>query len=81
LDTDVTDAAAEDGPARPTRLRPGTKVEVRNRFDGAWTRGFEVVEVVKEGYRLARLSDGSVLPVTFAADDVRRERRRETWWV
>jgi hypothetical protein len=77
----MTDAAAEDGQPRPARLRAGTKVEVRNRFDGAWTRGFEVVEAVREGYRLARLSDGSVLPVTFAADEVRRERRRETWWV
>jgi hypothetical protein len=81
LDTAVTDAAADDGPARPTRLRPGTKVEVRNRFDGAWTRGFEVVEVVPDGYRLSRLSDGSVLPVAFAVEEVRRERRRETWWL
>jgi hypothetical protein len=74
----MTDAAPKQGTAR---LRPGMKVEVRNRFDGAWTRGFEVVEVVEGGYRLTRLSDGSVLPVAFAVDEVRRERRRETWWL
>jgi len=72
---------ATPDPATRPRLRPGTRVEVRNRFDGAWTRGFEVAEVGATGYRLKRLTDGAVLPVTFVDDDVRRERSRETWWV
>lgn len=62
-------------------LKPGMKVEVRNRFDGAWVPGFEVVEVLDGAYRLVRLSDGEVLPVDIDCDAVRRERRRETWWV
>ena len=62
-------------------LLPGMKVEVRNRFDGAWVPGFEVTEVLDGTYRLLRLSDGAVLPVDIDCDDVRRERKRQTWWV
>ena len=69
----------------PTRhrspLRPGTAVEVRGRFDGSWSAGFEVAEVEEAGYIIRRLSDDSLLPVPLPLDDVRRERRRETWWV
>jgi hypothetical protein len=61
-------------------LKPGTKVEVRSRFDGHWSRGFEVAEVLPGGYRLRRLSDGSVLPSEFEPDDVRHERKRGMWW-
>ena len=42
-------------------LAPGTKVDVRNRFQGTWVRGFEIAEVTGEGYRIRRMSDGSVL--------------------
>lgn len=62
-------------------MRPGDRVEVRSTFDGTWLRGFAVAEVLDDGYRLRRLSDDAVLPTTFPADAVRRERKRETWWV
>lgn len=63
----------------------GTRVEVRSRFDRAWARGFEVVEAVpgtNPGYLIRRRSDGSILPVVFAREDVREERRRtnDMWW-
>jgi hypothetical protein len=62
----------------------GTRVEVRSRFDASWARGFEIAEVVDEpraSYRLRRRSDGSVLPVLFADEDLREERRRTWgWW-
>jgi hypothetical protein len=67
-------------------MGPGTRVEVRSRFEARWTRGFEVSEVLEpdEGearYRVRRRSDGSILPVTFAEDDLREERRRQPlWW-
>jgi hypothetical protein len=65
-------------------VKPGTKVEVRDRFDRRWTRGFEVAETVETGegagYRIRRLSDGSVLPVVFGADEVRREKKKDFWW-
>ncbi len=65
-------------------MKPGTKVEVRDRFDRRWTRGFEVAENVETGegagYRIRRLSDGSVLPVVFGADEVRREKKKDFWW-
>jgi hypothetical protein len=61
-------------------LTPGTKVDVRNRFQGTWVRGFEVAEVTEGGYRIRRMSDGSVLGELFSRDDVRRERTRQGFW-
>jgi hypothetical protein len=61
-------------------LEPGTAVEVRNRFDRRWARGFKVSEVIAEGYRIVRLSDGSELPELFGRDEVRRQRNREGFW-
>ena len=63
-------------------MRPGTRVEVRSSFDGSWVNGFEVVRKDEDGQlHLRRLSDGEVLPRAFPPDTVRRERKRETWWV
>lgn len=48
-------------------------IEVRNRFDGSWSHGFEIVEHVAgtdPRFRLRRLSDGHILPALFSADDV-----------
>jgi len=51
------------------RLAPGVQVDVLSAL-GSWARGFEIADVVfhngEVGYRLRRLSDGAVLPVTFA---------------
>lgn len=55
------------------RLTKGTRVQVRNRFDGSWSRGFEVFQSRRNGYLLRRLSDRQVLPVTFDPPDLRRE--------
>jgi len=69
--------AAETGES----LEAGMRVEVRRKFDAHWARGFEIVAVTEGGYRLRRLSDGQELPVEFALDDVRRERKRQgMWW-
>lgn len=63
-------------------LKPGAKVEVRTAFDRTWATGFEVEAVSEEGYRLRRLSDGSLLPVALPQDQVRRERSdANMWWV
>jgi hypothetical protein len=70
-------------------VRPGTRVEVRNRFESKWTRGFEVADLVdnrggRQGerlYKVRRRSDGSILPVTFPEHDLREENRRSTWWI
>jgi hypothetical protein len=61
-------------------LAPGVKVDVRNRYQGTWVRGFEVAEVTPDGYRIRRLSDGSTLGELFSRDDVRRERKRQGFW-
>jgi hypothetical protein len=67
-------------------VEPGTRIEVRARFDRAWARGFEVAEELPAGdtsrYRVRRRSDGSILPVLFDADDVRHERsKNDMWWI
>jgi hypothetical protein len=61
-------------------LAVGTPVEVRNRFDARWVRGFVVDEQVDGGYRLRRVSDEQLLPSVFTSDEVRREHRRGQWW-
>jgi hypothetical protein len=67
-------------------VEPGTRVEVRSRFDERWTRGFEVAEIDHDDpgavrYRIRRRSDGSVLPALFVDDEVREEKKRSMWWV
>lgn len=65
-------------------MEPGTRVEVRSRFQQTWARGFEVAEVISgpaRQFRIRRRSDGSVLPTAFDDDDVREERRKQTWWI
>jgi hypothetical protein len=54
----------EEQPRRT--LRVGARVEVRNRFDGSWSAGFEV---------------SAERPAHSAPDDVRREPRTSMWWV
>ncbi len=64
-----------------TYLAEGTPVDVRNRFVGTWSHGFEVAERVQGGYRVRRLSDDSVLPDIFPSEDLRSERRKQgMWW-
>ena len=67
------DATANDD------LPPGRKVEGRNRFDGSWSGGFEVVEEVDVGYRVRRRSDAAVLPGVFRGDELRPEGGRRRW--
>ncbi len=69
---------AATGTAR--NLRAGTRVEVRDRFDGSWTGGFTIEEVGETGVRLRRRSDGEVLPGEFRHDVVRREHK-SMWWI
>lgn len=61
-------------------LEPGTRVEVRDTFEGKWHRGFVVEEVDGNGYRLRRSSDDSLLP-WLPKESVRKERRNSMWWI
>lgn len=61
-------------------LTPGTRVEVKRRFDERWARGFEIAEAKDSGYRLRRLSDHTVIPTEFCCSDVRKERKKQSWW-
>jgi hypothetical protein len=55
-------------------LARGAEVEVRVRYRGHWASGFEVVSVDDDGYWLRRRSDGAILPVAFADDEIRLTR-------
>jgi len=60
--------------AAPT-IRTGVRVAVRTRYDGGWSAGFEVADLVENGdrlvgYHLRRQSDGTTLPVVFSAEDI-----------
>jgi hypothetical protein len=76
----VSTGGGESVETARTPLAPGTKVDVRNRYQGTWVRGFEVAEVTDDGYRIRRLSDGSILGERFSRDDLRRERTRQGFW-
>ena len=55
----------------PPRISGGAEIEVRNRFTSTWAAGFELVAIERDRARVRRRSDGSVLPVTVAAIDIR----------
>ena len=64
-----------------TPLDVGAAVDVRNRFLGGWSHGFEVAQGVDDGYLIRRVSDGAVLPDVISRDDVRRDHHTQgTWW-
>ncbi len=67
-------------PAESPGLPPGTRVQVRRKFDDKWATGFEVAEATTQGYRVRRMSDGELIPVPIAEEDLRKEKKRSTWW-
>jgi hypothetical protein len=57
-----------------TSLPSGVRVQIQNRLDGAWASGFQVFAAQPSGgYLVRRLSDHSVLPITFAETELRLE--------
>ena len=53
-------------------LPSGVRVQIRSRFDGTWSSGFEVFAAQPSGgYLVRRVSDCSVLPVTFGETELR----------
>ena len=69
------DAAKRQKQPTQHHLAIDMRVAVRGSFEGGWSAGFEIAEIVLapdglSGYRLRRLSDGAVLPVVFPAKDV-----------
>jgi hypothetical protein len=76
------EAVAQQTRSGDEPLAAGTPVDVRSRYLGTWSRGFEVAETLGDVYRVRRLSDGSVLPSEFSSDDVRMQRPKKSgsWW-
>ena len=55
----------------PETLSPGHSIEVRNHYCSTWCLGFEIAASTGLGYLVRRCSDQYVLPVPFAASEVR----------
>jgi hypothetical protein len=68
----VPDAEPDDTP-----LSVGTKVYVRNKYEGTFGSGFKIAEVLATGYLLMRITDGQVFAEVFPFEDVHRERRSD----
>lgn len=50
----------------------GSPVAVKTRYLGSWTTGFEVAELLDDGYLVKRVSDGTILPDVIAFEDIQR---------
>jgi hypothetical protein len=72
-------SATRTAPRPVASIPPGTPVEVRNRFDGAWAGGFVVLRSRTDEriarYEIQRTNDGTILPDLFPDDLVRVEPR------
>ena len=53
------------------KIATGTEVEVRNRFTGEWSVGFEVVGSANGAVQVRRLRDGAIIPTPFREEEVR----------
>jgi hypothetical protein len=62
-------------------LEPGTRVEVRDGFEGLWHKGYVVHALEPDGYAIRRTSDDTLLPRRLPREAVRRERRNSMWWI
>ncbi|MDE3086745.1 MAG: hypothetical protein KGJ77_08255 [Acidobacteriota bacterium] len=60
----------------PAAVTVGSDVCVWNPSLESWTVGFSVAEVLPDGFRLRRRSDGHVFDHVFAPELVQAERRR-----
>lgn len=58
-----------------TVIPVGTSVDVKNRFIGTWSRGFEIAGMAPDGYLIRRLSDRSILPDALTFEEVRQSNR------
>ena len=64
---------------RRPRLVVGTAIEVHSLFEGSWSPGFEIAEVLPVGYHVRRTHDRAVLPDATSDDDVRPVPDRSPW--
>jgi len=74
LDGSQPQPAGFDGgrPADEAGLPSGVRIQIRNRFDGAWASGYQIFAARPGGgYLVRRMSDHSVLPITVAEAELR----------
>jgi len=70
----VVDPARQQG---ESIVEDGTQVALYSAFNGTWCAGFEIASAAAVGYRVRRLSDGSLLPGFTSRSDLRVLDRRE----
>ena len=77
----MVDAIGAVLPGMLDDIPAGTRVDVRSRYLGTWSHGFEVAQKVEQGFLIRRLSDGTTLPEPLTVEEVRPERRKQgLWW-
>ena len=54
-------------------MQTGDRVLVYSAFNHTWASGFEIAEVVDQGYHVRRVSDGAILPSTTSERHLRLE--------
>ena len=57
-------------------MKIGESVDVHTKYNDSWSSGFEIAAVVAEGYRVRRVSDGSLLPGFTSEHDIRASDER-----
>jgi hypothetical protein len=66
-----------DAPSAIGTIPVNAPVQVRNRFDGHWSRGFALAEVIDtpehDRYRVRRIADGAVLPALFTGEEIAQD--------
>jgi len=75
VERQVTSPPWWHGATPNVQIEVGTAVDVRSRFVGGWSPGFEIAEHVEDGYRIRRSSDGAILPDVFGDDEVKPDLR------
>ena len=72
----------EDDESKARPLAIGDAVEVRDKFERSWVRGFKVSKVNLENYLVwvTRNSDGLSMPEPFKIEDVHKEKKKNMWW-
>jgi hypothetical protein len=63
----------------PPRLVIGDSIEVHTQYDDSWCAGFEIAEVLPDGYRVKRTTDQMMLPAMTCDDDVRSVGKALPW--
>jgi hypothetical protein len=67
-------------------LKIGDKVEIKNKFDGDWSRGYIISRVDTsstgdEIFYVKRAAEIHEIPQHFTSDHIRKAKKKNMWWI